>query len=198
MKLKISPFFFIVWIAALVFGKTDTILHLFLCAAFHEAAHLCAFYAFGANVGTLEILPFGISAKLSGAANMSHNQEIFAFLAGPLANLVAAGFCLLAQWLVSGNIDLYGLDIMLVCNLAFAIINLYPVYPLDGGRVIYCLLEKHLSLKKAETISLIISYIFLVPLLIFGIMLIIYTGFNFSLLMIFGYLLLYLLIKGFN
>ena len=198
MKFKVNPFFFVIWILFLVIGKSSSVLFLFLSAAVHEIVHIYVFTFFGAKLSVIELLPFGISARLLDETKVGYVQEIVCMLAGPVANLAMAGFCWLAQFVIvhiGPAVLVQGFDFLIVCNLCFALINLMPIYPLDGGRALFSFLESRLPIEKAEGISLFLSYVFLIFLLVGGISLIIYTGCNFSLLLIFGYLLMYLLIR---
>ncbi len=188
-KIKIHPSFIIVWLLFLLSDKSTYILYLFLAASIHEIAHIAAFISFNAQIKEINILPFGIGVKLQSAA-LSYKREILAALAGPSANgLIAVLFSLISDKYAAG------LQFFIVCNTALALINLLPIYPLDGGRAMYfliCNIENPLTAKR---ISLLSSLILLLPLFAVSIWILWATGYNFSLLLIVFYLLFYLLCK---
>ena len=71
-------------------------------------------------------------------------------IAGPAVNiLLAMGICFLPSFRDQST--------CVYANLLIGIFNLIPVYPLDGGRVVKCVLRKFMSVKLAEDMSQRIS-----------------------------------------
>ena len=68
------------------------------------------------------------------------------------------------------NIVFAILDLKRNINIALAVINLLPVYPLDGGRLLKLVLSNVFSLNVGDRILYIISAIIVAALLIFSIM----------------------------
>ena len=190
-KVKIHPAFILIWLLFLLTDKSAYVLYLFLAAAVHETAHICAFMTYGANIEKMEILPFGISVKLRSATFLSCKKEIVASLAGVGVNFLLAGLLSL----LPGNLPIDGIPFFILCNLALGIVNLVPIMPLDGGRCVYFILLSKLDPLKASKISLVISYLFLIPLFLLSLYIIVISKYNFSLLLIVIYLLLYLIVK---
>lgn len=90
---------------------------------------------------------------------LSHRGELFLSLSAPIANLVLAAiysYC---------NLDPCTVE----ANLGFGLINLLPIYPLDGGKALLALLQSITTPTKSTQISSIISHIFLILFWMFGI-----------------------------
>lgn len=106
-------------------------------AGFHELCHLGAVYALGGRVLSFRIGPAGAVME-----TQIHGQwrECLAALAGP-----AGSFALLlaARWLPH----------IALCGCVQGLFNLLPIYPLDGGRVLRCLLAGRLADKKIRSIE---------------------------------------------
>ena len=184
--MKVSPLFFVFWLILALFGDVSNILHVLICAVVHEAAHICTFIALGAEIKDIEILSFGLSASLKNTMKLSCKKEIICAAAGPTANIVFAVIAMLLTYFP--NIE--GAEFLFYCNAALAGINLLPIVPLDGGRIIYFLLLDVLEVKKADIIAKIIAFLLLVPMTVFGVWLVLYNK-NVSVLMICVYLYIY-------
>ncbi len=196
MKIKVNPFAVLLLLFSVFFLDRFPLVCLVFAACAHELSHLCLFHFFGVRTRQLEILPFGIAASFDGVAALSYRQELVCVLAGPLANFLCAAlfFFISLVPVFSGRIS--GAEMPFLCNLALGIVNLLPIYPLDGGRCLFCLLKDRFSYEKAEKMIRILSFLFLLPLLVAGIVLALDTSYNFSLIFIFAYLVCYLLFNG--
>ncbi|MCB1025558.1 MAG: site-2 protease family protein [Acidobacteria bacterium] len=119
-----------------------TILVFFISVLLHELAH--SFIARQEGIQVIEVIlhPFGGLTKLRHEpTNPSAEFKIAA--AGPIASfLIAAAF--LGLWAASVSIHTDILTplflALFVLNLLLAIFNLFPGYPLDGGRVLRAVL----------------------------------------------------------
>ena len=118
-------------------------------------------------------------------------NQILVFLGGPLINLILS-FIFAIICVVSPN---YIFKIMSLQNLILGFINLLPIKTLDGGKILYVLLSQCIELNKAETITNLISIIFLIPLCILGFIIFVKSKYNFSLLILACYLVSYILYK---
>ena len=109
------------------------------------------------KVKEIEIYFFGGVTKIEEDLNSSILKEVIMLLSGPLLEVlfVIIVFYLNKQGLVT-NITYSKL---LRINTLLLKINLLPIIPLDGGRLINNILDLILPYKKSNIISIIISFI---------------------------------------
>lgn len=111
---------------------------LFLLAlALHEAAHLTALALFRRPVLGLTLSAGG--AKIETEA-LTLWQEALSAAAGPLVNLL------------SGALTLRCVPAFSAVSLGLAAVNLLPLYPLDGGRILRAALLSRLPPERTERI----------------------------------------------
>ncbi len=113
-----------------------TALLFFASVMAHELAHSFVSQAQGVPVRDITLFIFGGAARISQEPKSAQHEFLMA-LAGPVASLVIAILFGLV-WLVSEPISplLHALAAWLGwINLALALFNLIPGFPLDGGRV---------------------------------------------------------------
>lgn len=121
---------------------------LWLCAVLHEIAHVAAYHSCGIAMESITLLPFGLCAVPENPLRISPKQEIFCAAAGPVENLLTA-LILLALPLPAENETV---RYLLYCNAALCLINLLPILPLDGGRILYYSLSVRWNAPICETV----------------------------------------------
>jgi Zn-dependent protease len=108
---------------------------LFVSVLLHELGHSAVALRYKVPVPSITLFLFGGVSQIGGEPP-SATAEFLIAAAGPLVSLLLAIFFYLIQPLVSGVEPLLGLAKYLAyINLALALFNLIPGYPLDGGRV---------------------------------------------------------------
>lgn len=122
-----------------VTGAATAIL-LFASVLLHELGHSYIALRFGMTVRSITLFIFGGVAQI-GAEPPSAKAEFLIALAGPAVSLgLAAGFWVV-QHMLAGIEPLWGMAKYLAyINLALALFNLIPGFPLDGGRVFRALI----------------------------------------------------------
>ena len=107
----------------------------FLSVLLHELGHSVVALRYDIPVRSITLFMFGGIAQI-GAEPPSAISEFLIAIAGPLVSLVLAMLFYALQPVVSGIEPLYGIaEYLAYINLALALFNLIPGYPLDGGRV---------------------------------------------------------------
>jgi Zn-dependent protease len=140
---------------------------IFLSVIIHEYAHAIAASSRGFTTSGITIHGFGGMANITGLATANQRDVAIIALAGPLANAVVAGIMLPMTTIVlnTGLTTLYTIcNILLLSNIYMAIVNMAPVYPLDGGKALSALLKIHFGYYKSEQITQRICAIFLIAM----------------------------------
>ncbi len=144
----------------------------------HVLAHAMTAERLGCRIASIELQPFGCVARLvHQPTSPSENAAIAA--AGPLISLLlslgAVGMGRLFPESASG------LEGFISFNLGIAVMNLFPVLPLDGGRLLESILTKHMGRQRAIRLLTMAGCIFGSGLAILGALLIsIDSSFDFS------------------
>ncbi|WP_369764712.1 M50 family metallopeptidase [Flavobacterium sp. WC2429] len=153
------------------------ILSIFITVVLHELGHALAAKNYGIKTKDITLLPIGGLARLEKLPEKPIEELIVAF-AGPMVNLFLALLTsifvtvpeneelLMTQ--LSGGINSHNFLLnFLIVNLALAIFNLIPAFPMDGGRILRALLafkfQRHTATKIAARIGqlLAIGFIFI-------------------------------------
>ena len=157
LKVKFHPTFWIFLVILILSNNFLSVFSYISCVILHELGHSIMASFLGYKLNQITILPFG--ASLSGKENVFYkpSHEILVSISGPLVNLILLCICLALFWCFPVTYSV--LDNFYYANLITFIFNFLPVYPLDGGRVLYALLKRKLPMKKAYKIIKIIGII---------------------------------------
>ncbi len=161
MIFSLHPLFFIFGLYFAACGKVFSFLTYTLCALIHETGHAMAAQKLGYKLQRITLMPYGaiISGDIEG---IGLSDEIKVVTAGPLVNLLT-GLAILASWWIFPETYPYT-ELAVTANFSLFFINLLPAYPLDGGRLLLCLLSEKFSRKKSVTVVKVTGVIFSVAL----------------------------------
>ncbi len=123
-RLQVSPAVYLYLALVLLTVPIKWACAFVLSAVLHELGHLGIIRLLRIPVQCVSVAPTG---AVIATGPMSSAEECICALAGPAAGLAAA--CLFR-----------GFPELVICALIHSMINLLPLYPLDGGRVLYSLL----------------------------------------------------------
>ncbi len=169
IKLRINPLFLAV-IAIAVYGHYFTqIALLFTIVLLHELGHVVAARAYGYEVESIELLPFGGVAKLSSHGlgwNVKH--ETIIAICGPLVNLLLSLLGISLH--LTNHISQTEAMNFVSMNLTIALFNLLPGLPLDGGRIARATLSVQYGYERSTRVVTRMSYYLSVFLMFFGIL----------------------------
>ncbi len=178
-NIRISPLVLPTFLITLFLGVHKPYLLAFFTALFHETGHLLACSREKVSIRFIRLEPFGISFMLKEDFFKSTGAEIKVSLAGPFINFLVGGFFLFFK-----DKGMF----LAVSNFFMGVFNLIPCLPLDGGRVLKSVLCEKYGYLRGYKITLFISRIISFFLVGLGLYLVIKTGFNFSLIIIGGFL----------
>lgn len=119
---------------------------LFLCVLLHEFGHILTCRRFGVLTRDVVLLPIGGVAQMDRIPEQPR-QELLIALAGPAVNLVIALLLIAVLGGLPAHVDMEMTDLgknlplhLAYANLALALFNLIPAFPMDGGRALRALL----------------------------------------------------------
>lgn len=155
------------WVLAIV-----TTIGLFLSVLGHELSHALMGRAEGIEIDEIVLHPFGGLARLRSEPE-NPRAEFRIAIAGPAASFLfaAISFVLMLPAVRSGFLTASGV-LLLLCagNLLLAVFNLFPGYPLDGGRVLRAILWRRTGdIKEATRLAGICGMLIAAILIIFGV-----------------------------
>lgn len=160
IKLNLNVFLFL--FLFLITSQLEVYALVMLFALIHELGHLLCGVLLGFEAESLKIMPLGFSIEFKTNVN-DYNKRIlksniltlkkmFINIAGPLINVIVIIIGIMMN--ISGNI--------IYANIVILIINLIPIYPLDGGRILKNSLKLLIGNQKAQYYSNHISNIFVI------------------------------------
>lgn len=133
------------------FGMLPVLAFVFsLCI--HEFGHYFAAKAFGVRLLSFELLPFGCAANLESFALVSAPAEVFIAASGPALNMLSAA--LTPALLLIGIKASPFLSLFSSYSLSLAAVNLLPILPLDGGRILSAVLSQTIEPFSAAKLCL--------------------------------------------
>lgn len=147
--------------------KIYTLLMIFACI--HEFGHLIAGLCVGFRIKSFEIKPIGFTIsfyhsiddynKKIRRGNLLELKKVLVYMSGPLVNIVTS----VIFFFVKGD-ELLRTELIYI-NLIIALVNLIPIYPLDGGRIMKSILCIFLGLRKAYKYTEKVSWISVIMIL---------------------------------
>jgi len=139
-------------------------LTLFAIVLTHEFGHALACKSVGGQANQIVLWPFGGVAYV--APPQRPGAMLWSIVAGPLVNVILVPILSIIWWIASSagwedslpSIYTYVVTVWFM-NLILLIFNMLPIYPLDGGKILYALLwfvlGRARSLMVATTLGLI-------------------------------------------
>ena len=154
-------------LAGAAFGMGLMIL-LFTCVVLHELGHSLVAQRFGLTVREIVLLPIGGIARLEKNPEKPLHELLIA-AAGPLVNVAIAVVLFFAGGIAVNFGALEGRAIfetpagppslavlwawLFTANVALAVFNMIPAFPMDGGRVLRAALAMKLGFSRATRIA---------------------------------------------
>lgn len=120
----------------------------------HELGHIFAALIFKWRIENVTILPFGGIIMFKENIDKPLIEEFVISINGIIFQLI---FCLFVN---SPKITNYS-------NLIL-IFNLFPMFPLDGSKILNCIFNRFLSFKLSHMLSVIIAFIVFILIIIFS------------------------------
>lgn len=125
-------------------GALELTVWAFIALLAHEIGHALAFRRFGIPA-RVELYMLGGLAIPMGGGRLSNGQQIWVSFSGPLGSFAIGGVFFLIAYLLGGlpALTMSGSQLLfwaLWFSFGWGIINLIPIYPLDGGQILQAVL----------------------------------------------------------
>ena len=142
---------------------------LFLCVLLHEFGHSLVAMRYGYHIESITLWLFGGVARFT---EMPENwkQEFTIAVAGPIVSVALGVVSYVAFLVVPGALPTvqFVLAYLALTNVALAVFNMLPGFPMDGGRVLRALLARRRPHARATQIAAEVGKLFAVVLAIVG------------------------------
>jgi Zn-dependent protease len=141
---------------------------IFVIIVVHELGHAIVARRFGVSTRDIMLLPIGGIASLERIPEKPR-QELAVAAVGPLINLVLAAILYGVRFATDPGTLANALVTQLVyINVALAVFNLIPAFPMDGGRVLRALLAMRMGPERATNIAAAMGKLFAIAIGILG------------------------------
>lgn len=159
-------------------------LSIFLFIVFiHELGHALAASFFSWRIKRISLLPFGGVAEMDEHGNRPLKEEAIVTLAGPLQHVWMMGIAFIFYQLSWMPENLY--EQFVDFNMMVLVFNLLPIWPLDGGKLVYLWRSLYESFPEAHRKALWISAC---SLSLFSLLLLFIQPINLNLWIVIGFL----------
>lgn len=137
MKIKVDLKIFLIIILYILTKNIKVFAISFIFILLHELGHAITGIILGLKIKKININVFGLSIEFENYGKERLNNKIIIDMAGPAINIITFIIAVIFK-----NEEIAYINILL------AIINLLPIYPLDGGRIVRNLLLKSHNYKQ--------------------------------------------------
>ncbi|CAA6809863.1 MAG: Unknown protein [uncultured Sulfurovum sp.] len=165
---KIKTFIFSGFAFVLVYGLLgipwSTLPILLIVLIIHELGHYFAMQYFGYNDTSIFFIPFFGAAAKGEKEHVVPFEEYIVFLAGPLPGIII-GIIIVIMSIENPQLrEVTWIQEYALFSILLNYLNLLPIYPLDGGRIVQSLLFTRYP--KAQFYFFLISFVLIVSLAI--------------------------------
>ena len=167
--------------AVLLTDREGRLIACLAAAMLHELGHLAMMKRLGVRIRAVRVRLFDVLIEADACA--SFRSDVLVTLAGPAVNLCLAA--LLRRFSPEFALP----------QLVLGLFNLTPVMSFDGGRLLYLLLARRYAPATCDAVLRITTFVFLLPLMTAGLVILFNNGYNYSFLAISLYLAALLLFR---
>ncbi|MFA2564778.1 MULTISPECIES: stage IV sporulation intramembrane metalloprotease SpoIVFB [Bacillus] len=163
-KISVHPLFWVIIVIGIFTARFKELILLFCIVLIHELGHAFAAAHYNWRIKKIQLLPFGGVAELEEHGNKSLKEELVVVIAGPIQHIwmMVVGYIVFeAGWL---GADLYYFFIW--NNIIILAFNLLPIWPLDGGKVLFNVLSYRFPYLQAHEKMMKLSCVFFSVILV--------------------------------
>lgn len=163
IPIKIYPFFWVLaigigWLNSMtLIGTAIWTIVIIISVVVHEYGHALTAMSFG-QTAVIQLVGLGGVTSRHGP-KLKLWQEFIIVMNGPLAGFLLAFLAVLIKRVMGSHpssLMIYALDVTILVNIFWTVVNLLPIQPLDGGRLLSIIMEAIFGVRGIK-ISLFIS-----------------------------------------
>ncbi|HLQ70510.1 MAG TPA: site-2 protease family protein [Bacillota bacterium] len=156
-SVQIHPILMIFIIISFVTGTFVELSVILLIVLFHELGHFMMAAFFNWRIKSVMLWVFGGVMDTEEHASKPLHEEVLVIIAGPFQHIIVyvLVFLMSSLQLFSSSI----IDLLLFYNTVLLCFNLLPIWPLDGGKLLFSILSIFFPYKRAFTSVIIFSII---------------------------------------
>lgn len=173
MRIELRPSFIVLAVLSIALGYMEQFFILFFAVSLHEASHIAAAFFLKLSIQKIIITPLGQMAVIPDLESETSIRRAVVYAAGPLAS-----FALFLFFFIINQSDFHP---WMRANLALCLVNLLPVYPLDGGQLLRLLLGNTWGVIRANRALCSFGQIMSILLILVGLVQLILFPYNVSL-----------------
>lgn len=151
MRMTIHPLFLPLLFGMVLYGNVSYYALILSSLLIHEFGHMIVARFLGVKIERCVIMPYGGEIELEGGYSISPHKQLFISLGGPVATLCC--------FLIAPFLDPLLAKLFIKIQLILLLINLIPIWPLDGGRVVLALILMFSKSARNYELFLTISFI---------------------------------------
>ncbi|GEN85508.1 M50 family metallopeptidase [Oceanobacillus sp. FSL W8-0428] len=151
------PILWIFIIISFLTGSFTELAIIFSIVFLHELGHYIAASSFKWRISSIVLWAFGGVMKTDEHGTRPVREEAIVIIAGPFVQILIYGFLYAVS--SSGVIPDYYFELILYYNTIILLFNLLPIWPLDGGKLVFLALTTFLTFKKAYYTTIISSLV---------------------------------------
>lgn len=154
-KIEIHPLFWLIGALSIVTAQFESIFMIFVLVFFHECAHIAVMMKYNWEIKKIVLLPFGGVAETDEFATRPSHEDWYVVLAGPLFHIGVEFIFMVAIYIFHMPSDSWFL--LREINQMILLVNLLPIYPLDGGRLLTLFFEKYFPYYSVLITTILLS-----------------------------------------
>lgn len=169
IAISINPLIIPILLILFFMDELANYIIILICAFLHELGHIITAIILKLKIKSIQILPIGISARIDIPNCRYLRQEIILYLSGPLTNLLLILPIILLlklNWIINSELGYH----LILVNLSLACLNLLPVIPLDGGRILNSILCFNFSCFKSHSFCKRVSKVLIIMIIALSIL----------------------------
>lgn len=154
-KIQIHPLLWMVIALAVATAHFIELMMVLLIIFVHEIGHGAAASFFSWRIKKIALLPFGGVAEMDEHGNRPLKEELIVVAAGPLQHvwMISVAYILF----MAGIFPEKWYSLFIEYNLMVLIFNLLPIWPLDGGKLVFILFSMNSSFQVAHLRTIYMS-----------------------------------------